>query len=115
MTLSKKLAKRILEKPEELERVVELLTKYRLLGLLPEIKKSFLLFAKQQADNASLRIEAPFPLDEKSIAKIKTLTGGEKNHTVTINKELLAGFRARHSGVLYDGSAKRIITNLLNK
>ena len=55
-------------------------------------------------------IESPFPLNDQSLSSIKKLVNGEDaEHLVTINGELLAGFKAKYKDLLYDGSAERII------
>jgi hypothetical protein len=65
--------------------------------------------------NESLIIETPFPLSSQSIDYIRTITrSGDDSHEIRIVEDLLAGFKARHKGILYDASAKKIIKHLTN-
>ncbi len=110
MTLSRKLAHLMVEKNVHIDDVMELLTKYKLTSLLPSILKAVSQLGgdKQAAD--TLHIESPFPVSQAALAKIKRIVGNDMApHEVTINTKLLAGFRARFKGKLYDGSAERII------
>ena len=113
MTLTRKLAKLIIEKNMSVEDVVIKLTKYNLLGLLPAIKANVEEIASHTKRGDTLAIESPFPLSDDAIASIKGMTGNDTiPHEITINKNLLAGFKARFKGILYDGSAERIIRQL---
>lgn len=114
MTLSRNLAQLIVEKNISVEDVATTLAKYNLLGLLPAIKDNVIEMASHKKSGNTLAIETPFPLSEDAIARIKDITGNSKvAHEVTINKNLLAGFKARFKGKLYDGSAERIIRQLI--
>ena len=45
---------------------------------------------------------------------VKNIIGNTSSpHEVTINKNILAGFKARYKGKLYDGSAERIMRQLI--
>lgn len=113
MTLSRKLATLIIEKNVTVEDVSVILTKYNLLGLLPSILVNVEEIASHTKKGDTLAIESPFPLADEAVARIKDMTGNkESSHEITINKNLLAGFRARFKGKLYDGSAERIIRQL---
>jgi F0F1-type ATP synthase delta subunit len=113
MTLSRKLAKLILEKNVSVDDVVKTLATYNLLGLLPAVLEGVVEMSSHKKAKNVLAIESPFLLSEESIARIKQITGNDGiKHEVTINKKILAGFKARFKGKLYDGSAERIIRQL---
>ena len=113
MTLSRKLAKLILEKNVPVDDVVQTLHKYKLLALLPSIKEDVMQMSSHLHTYDSIAIEAPFALSDDALKHIKQIVGGPTiNHETTINKDLLAGFKARWRGTLYDGSAERIIRQL---
>lgn len=113
MTLSRKLAKLIIEKGVSVEDVVVTLTTYNLLGLLPAILDRVVEMSSYKKSDGIIAIESPFALSDETIAHIKQITGNPQvNHEVTINKKILAGFKARFKGTLYDGSAERIIRQL---
>jgi F0F1-type ATP synthase delta subunit len=113
MTLSRKLATLILEKNISVSDITEMLTKYKLTSLLPTILREVKQMNKGESKKDMILIESPFELGEKAIAHIKKIIGGEAPHEVTINKNLLAGWKARSNGMLYDGSAERIIKQLV--
>ena len=70
----------------------------------------------QVGKNDSIIIESPFPLSDDSIKKIKRIVGNDiAEHEVMINPQVLAGFKARFRGTLYDGSAERIIKQLTGR
>lgn len=115
MTLSRNIANLIVYKGVQIDDVVESLRAYNLLSLLPSIKREAeqLISVNQKSD--AIAIETPFPLDEHALARIKRITGNDlAPSTITVNKDILAGFKARYRGMLYDGSAERIIKQLLN-
>lgn len=116
MSLSRRLATLIIEKRTTLEDVIRLLTKYKMLSLLPLIKQSLIRIGERSSRDNTLIIEAPFPLSEEAIKKVRSVVGNpQEDHIVVINKNTLAGFKARFRGKLYDGSAERIIKQLINK
>ena len=115
MTLSRKLAQLIVEKGVAIDDVAETLRTYKLLSLLPAISKAVMQFSKDESARDTVHIESPFNLSADAVAHIKRLVGNDMaQHEVTINKNLLAGFKARFKGKLYDGSAERIISQLTN-
>ena len=114
MTLSRKLAVLIAQKDIQLDILISLLEKYNLLSLLPEIKKSLMHVKRLEEDEKLVHIESPFPLTTASLAHIKKMIRADAPEKVTINTDLLAGFRATYKGTLYDGSAARIIKQLIN-
>lgn len=115
MILSRKIAEVIVRKGAKIDDVVDALRSYKLLALLPSIKKAVEQMNRDEHLEESIAIESPFPLNEKAIAQIKRLAGNDLAlHSVTINKNLLAGFKARFKGKLYDGSAERIVQRLIN-
>jgi F0F1-type ATP synthase delta subunit len=114
MSLSRKLASRLLTNQSSLKEVVTLLTKYRMLSLLPSVRTSMLQMLDVLEKKESIIIESPFPLSDESLQKIKRIVGNDMaKHEVVINKNILAGFQARFKGVLYDGGAQRIIKQLI--
>lgn len=115
MTLSRQIAQTVIEKGIDSDTLFATLTKYDLIALLPSIKKDIEKLSKEEGKREAIAIESPFPLDEKALARIKRIVGNDLAETeVTINKDLLAGFKARYKGKLYDGSAERIIKQLMN-
>lgn len=113
MSLSRKLALLINSNQTDIKQVVTVLTKYRMLSLLPNIRQSLIQIASTESSRDTVLIESPFPLSEEATQSIKNLVGGHAAHTETaINKDVLAGFKARYKGVLYDGSAERIVREL---
>ncbi|MBP6948491.1 MAG: F0F1 ATP synthase subunit delta [Candidatus Pacebacteria bacterium] len=114
MTLSRKIATLLLEKNVSVDDVVKTLTTYNLLGLIPAIKESVIEMSAHTKSENTLAIESPFPLSDEIIAHIKKITkSNDVTHEITINKHILAGFKARYKGILYDGSAERIIRQLI--
>ena len=114
MSLSRKLATHIVEGTASVTSLVELLTKYKMLSLLPSIQKAVkqILVSSQKVD--TLMIESPFPLSTPALERILGIVGDPHATTeVTIQKSILAGFKARYKGKLYDGSAERISKQLL--
>jgi len=115
MPLSRKLALYILEGKASVTDVVDLLTKYDLLTLLPFIKQSLLQLSTGVHKEGTMTIESPYPLSETSITRIKEIAGDTNvPHVVIINKKILAGFKAKYKGMMYDGSAERIIKQIVN-
>lgn len=115
MSLSRKLATLILAGKVTLSQVVELLTKYKMLSLLPSLKQALVQISSTKNTNDSIMIESPFSLSDEAVHKIKRIVGNDlAPHEVIINKKILAGFKARFKGTLYDGSAERIIKQLIN-
>ena len=113
MILSRKLASLIVEKGVSVEDVVKTLTTYNLLGLLPAVLDGVEEISSHKKLDGVIAIESPFDLSNETIDHIKKITGNSKvKHDLTINKKILAGFKARFNGTLYDGSAERIIRQL---
>lgn len=116
MSLSRTLAIQILSKKVTVSTVIELLTKYKMLPLLPSVKQAVVQISSQPNTRDSIMIETPFPLTDASIQRIKRIVGNDiVEHHVVINKNVLAGFKARFKGILYDGSAERIIKQFTEK
>lgn len=115
MPLSRKLAIYILQGKASVNDVVELLTKYDLLTLLPSIKQSLSQMSTGVHKDATIMIETPYNLSDSSITRIKEIVGHQNApHVVVINKNILAGFKAKFKGMMYDGSAERIIRQITN-
>lgn len=115
MPLSRKLAIYILQGKASINDVTELLTKYDLLTLLPSIKQSLVQMSSSVHKDGTIMIETPYVLSSDSVKTIKGIVGHhDAPHTVVINKNILAGFKAKFKGMMYDGSAERIIKQLLH-
>lgn len=116
MSLSRKLATLIIEKRTTLEEIYVLLAKYKMLSLLPSIKQALLSVSSQVGKQDTIEIESPFPLSNQAVEKVKSIVGNTSaKHEVVINKNALAGFKARFKGILYDGSAERIIKQFTSR
>jgi len=110
MTLSRKLAHLIINKNVSIDALVSQLRAYNLLPLLPHILQDVKHMSEVGATYETVCIETPFEADTQAIAHIKRLVGNDiAPYSLTINKKLLAGFKARFKGTLYDGSAERIM------
>lgn len=115
MTLSYKIAKLIVEKDANIDDVVVLLRKYKLLSLLTSIKDQVKRLGKDVNQRDTLQIESPFEISNEAIANIKRIVGNDlAPHSLSINKNLLAGFKARFKEKLYDASAERVLRQLTN-
>ncbi len=113
MSLSRSLALYLLEGKTSVDDVVSLLTKYDLLTLLPSIKQSLQQMSTGVHKENAITIEVPFKPSDAAITRIKEIIGDTKApHILTINKHILAGFKAKYKGMMYDGSAERIIRQL---
>lgn len=113
MTLSYKIAKLIVEKDANIDDVIVLLRKYKLLSLITSIKDQVTRLSKDENARDTLQIESPFEISNEAIANIKRIVGNDlAPHSISINKNLLAGFKARFKEKLYDASAERIIRQL---
>jgi F0F1-type ATP synthase delta subunit len=114
MSLSRTIAKVIMEKSVTVSDVTSVLKSHNLLALLPQILKALKQMNVSSRSENTILVESPFPLSENAIARIKRIVGNDiAPHIAAINKDLLTGFKARFRGRLYDGSAERIIKQLL--
>lgn len=115
MILSHSIAKTIIKNNIKIDVVIDVLRKYKLLSLLIPIKRHLEKLEKMESTEGTLRIESPFMVSPESLTRILEITDGKNaHHEVVINKDILAGFKARYKGKLYDGSAERIIKQLTN-
>jgi F0F1-type ATP synthase delta subunit len=115
MSLSRNLAYALTKKNVPLEDVIARLRKYNLLAILPVLHAALLQINEGETTKNTIAIESPFPLSKDALTNVQKIVGDKvAPHEVTINKNLLAGFKARYKGKLYDGSAERIIQQLLN-
>lgn len=115
MVLSHKLAKLLVENKITVQSCISFLEENKLTSLLPTILRIVKNRVSKNITHETLMIESPFNLSSDSIKKIKRIIGNDLAvHKETINPKLLAGFRARFKGTLYDASAIRI-TEQLNK
>ena len=113
MTLSYQLAELLLGNKTSVDEVVAILNKYKMLSLLPSIEKALIQLSLRETSRDTIMIESPFPLSDVAITKIRQLIGNDiSHHEVVINKNILAGFKAKCNGKLYDGSAQRIIKQI---
>lgn len=114
MTLSRNIASLIIKKNLKIEDVISTLTTYNLLSLLPAIKDAVVKITRDDGKENSIRIESPFEVGSAALAKIRRIAGNDLAPTeVTINKDVLAGFKARYKGKLYDGSMQRIMKEFI--
>lgn len=114
MSLSRTLATLIISERTTVPRVTELLGKYKMLSLLPSIKQAIIQVSRVSNKKDTIMIESPFPLSDDAIKKVRDIVGDTTApHEVVLNRQLLAGFKARFKGIAYDGSAERIIRQLL--
>lgn len=110
MSLSRNIATYLETSNTSLNELEEVLTKHKLQSLLPEILRFLSRKQKIREQKERVMIESPFPLSDESLSAIKQLVNGkDAEHTVTINGDLLAGFKAKYKDLMYDGSAERII------
>lgn len=115
MSLSRNIAQLLTGERTTPSLVIDVLTKYKMLSLLPSIRQALVQMSSRVNTNDTIMIETPFALTEESVKKIKRIVGNDiASHEVVINKKILAGFKARYRGTLYDGSAERIIKQLTN-
>jgi F0F1-type ATP synthase delta subunit len=114
MSLSRNLANVIFKKDPNIDDVIMLLEKYKLLSVLPSLLGTLRYLRDADIKETELRIESPFPIDDMAQSSIKRMLGNtDAKYTVVINKELLAGFKVRFNGTLYDASAQRMIQRFL--
>lgn len=114
MSLSRTIAQSIIEHEIPAKQVVHVLESYGLLALLPQITEEAERIVSSKQEENAIKIESPFPLSNDALARIKRIVGNDLAETdVSINPSLLAGFKARWKGRLYDGSAERIIKQLI--
>ncbi len=114
MSLSRNLATIISRGDVSVQSLTSLLAKYGMLSLLPSIRQALLQIASHEGKKDTIIIETPFYPSEKALHTIKHIVGGQSHeHTIRINKKILAGFKARFQGTLYDGSAERIMKQLI--
>ena len=114
MSLSHSLAVLLIQGKTTTDNVVAVLTKYRMLSLLPEVLKAVKKLESGAKTHDSIMVESPFPLSGDVLSRIQRIVGNDLAHTeVSIKKSILSGFKARYKGKLYDGSGERIIKQLL--
>ena len=114
MSISRHIAALIISGKTTLSLVIELLTKYKMLSLMPSIKQSLMQMSSQVNAQDTIMIESPFPLSDVAVKHVKGIVGNnDAMYEISINKNVLAGFKARFRGMLYDGSAERIIKQVL--
>ena len=113
MSLSRKLATLISTEQVSVSQMTDVLTKYKLMSLLPSVRYALLQLSSRATTSNTIMIESPFPLGDDAIKKIKTIVGDDRaEYKMIINKKICAGFKARWRGTLYDGSAERIIKQI---
>jgi F0F1-type ATP synthase delta subunit len=116
MTYSRVLAKYIVDNKTSVDALFASLKSFGLLSLLPEICVEVKALRAKMLEQEKIEIESPFPLDNDAVARIKRIVGNDiAPYEVTISPKLLAGFKARFKGKLYDGSAERIMRQLLQE
>ncbi len=115
MSLSRLIAKSVHDNNLSSETLFRFLEGRNLTFLMPSIKKALEDINLKIKRGEIIQIETPFNLDEKSLLTIKGQIDKDARHEVIINKSLLAGFRAKYKGKLSDGSALRIIKQVLDQ
>ena len=114
MSLSRTIAHVVAKNNLQGEDVIVILEKYKLLSLLPSIVQILKKIEQGNKAKDTIVIETPFPLDAKALESVQKITGTSSSpHEEVINKNLLAGFKAKWRGRLYDASAERMIKQLL--
>ena len=114
MSLSRSIAQTVLKQNNTGSDLVDVLRRYNLLSLLSSIKEEMKKLTEREAAKDIIQIESPFPLNDKALGRIKRIVGNDlADAEVTINQHLLAGFKARYKGKVYDGSAERIIKQFI--
>jgi F0F1-type ATP synthase delta subunit len=74
---------------------------------LPNVLYRLEKILKKEDEKNKIQIEAPHDISSQTIKEVKTfLKVEQKENTFKINKDLIAGFRARWDGVVYDASFK---------
>lgn len=112
--ISRALAIGLTRKKFTTQEVVNFLTTYNLLSLVPTLTKELELLQKKEKESELVTIESPFPLSKENVTKIKSFVSDtELVHEVKENKDLLAGFRATYKGIRYERSARHIINEFL--
>lgn len=113
MSLSRTIAASVVEHDIKAEKLMDVLREYNLVSLLPTIKEEVEKLKASEVEGNTIHIESPFPLNDSALARIKRIVGNDLADThVTINKDLLSGFKARFKGKLFDASGQRIINKL---
>jgi F0F1-type ATP synthase delta subunit len=116
MSYSRELAHYIVENNSDVEALYASLESFGLLSLLPQITIEVKAIRAKLLENEKIEIESPFALNDAAVARIKRIVGNDiAAYDVIINPKLLAGFKARFKGKLYDGSAERIVRQLLQE
>ena len=97
-----------------LNAVKDILVHKRQESLYGSFLKNLKKLVEQQSRFETFFIESPFPLDTEIQNKVmKSIT--EESVSLLVykeNKDLLLGFRVLYKGQIFDGSAKKYITNL---
>ncbi len=122
MTDTEKLANRLvvqIKKGSDTKGVLEacknILEKYGKSDLFPSVLDKILVDFKKENESETLVIDSPFELSDDTIKKIKNIVSPldtDMDVKRNISPKLLAGFRARHKGTVYDASARQYIETL---
>ncbi len=81
---------------------------------LPNILYRLEKILKKEDEKNKIQIEAPHDVSPETLENIKDFLKVKKENTFKINKELIAGFRARWEGQIYDASFKTSLEKFKN-
>lgn len=83
---------------------------------MPSVLYHFEKIIEQEKEKKGIQIEVPHEVSAQTIKDIKEFLQIENlEETIKINKNLLAGFRARYQGKMYDSSLKTGLDKLKEK
>ena len=113
--LAKAFSTLLIEDKTTVDHVENALRRFHLLSLLPSILDELKHHQKEITTAETVYIESPFSITDENKDTIKALLQAkEKDHHFTLNKNLLAGFRARYKGTMVDSSMERILNTFIN-
>ena len=95
------------------ERLKNVLNKHSLINILPVINKKLLYRLENDRAYEEVILESPFEIDGDLSQKIVRSFGITETPKIKINKDLLAGFRLTHNGVVYEASARNELKKIL--
>jgi F0F1-type ATP synthase delta subunit len=118
MIKSKQLAKAIFElsqeKTENLDaKFFDFVEKKKLQAQLPSVLYHLEKIIEQEQEKNGIQIETAHEIKQDTVKHIKTfLKAEELPEVVKIKKDLIAGFRAKWKGTVYDASIKNSLKKL---
>lgn len=81
---------------------------------LPNVLYRLEKILKKEEEKNKIQIEAPHEISTQTLEEIKNFLKVKKENTFKINKDLIAGFRARWEGQMYDASFKTSLEKFKN-